>query len=153
MKDKKPKKKKHSSKLHLKPGKSFIYRGTMNYLVAYDYSAGRKHDYTLMILCDGDPVIVGREISKGHCRELIEEYEAEAKKLPCWCGARRDVLKCKINVGLRKRVNEQERLQHLQGPGVHREESVGGDTANTGDSPGDPGRDTGLQNGHAVSLP
>jgi len=153
MKDKKPKKKKHASRLHLKPGKSFIYRGTMNYLVAYDYSAGRKNDYTLMILSDGDPVIVGREITKGHCRKLIEEYDAEAQKLLYWYGARRDVLKCKINVGLRKRLNEQERLQHLQGPGVHREEGVGDAAPGAGSSPSDPGSNAGVTNGHAVSLP
>lgn len=77
----------------------------MNYLVAYDYSAGRADRYTVLVLNADDPVTIGREVDLPTARTLLYEYEAAAKTLPNWTGHRRDVLQCL------KQVSEQRLVQ------------------------------------------
>lgn len=82
------------SKIRLKKADAFIYRGTMNYLIAYDYSAGKADRYTVLVLNDYDPVTIGRELDLTTVRDLIFDFEVHAKRLPNWTGECGDVLTC-----------------------------------------------------------
>jgi hypothetical protein len=68
------------------------YQGVFEYLIAYDYSSGNSNRYRVLVLNADDPVTVGRELPLNSVRELISDYENQAKKLPCWIGERKDVL-------------------------------------------------------------
>ena len=81
-------------KIRLKKADAFVYRGTMNYLIAYDYSAGRADRYTVLVLNNYDPVTIGRELDLTTIRNLIAEFESCAKRLPNWIGDCGDVLTC-----------------------------------------------------------
>jgi hypothetical protein len=88
---------KGGASVKLKPGKSFLYHGMMDYLVVYDERAAKKQRYTVMVLNVEDPVIVGRGVSKRSCLEIIAEYEVEiqrAKEGGAWYGDRTNVLDC-----------------------------------------------------------
>lgn len=62
----------------MKAQRAFRVRGVFNYLIAYDYSAGSRNRYTVLILTAEDPVTIGRELPLGHARDVIEAFETAA---------------------------------------------------------------------------
>ncbi len=84
--------------IRLTEAKDRRYRGTFHYLIAYDYSSGNNNRYTVLVLNSDDPVVIGRELPLDTVRDLIADYEEEAKKLECWIGERKDVLAVKNKV-------------------------------------------------------
>lgn len=89
----------------LRKTKSFMYEGVFSYYILYDYMSGKDDRYTVMIRNPvDDPTIIGREIDLKSTKELIAEYEAEAKQLP-YMGDKKDVLK------IVKKITEQRRKE------------------------------------------
>ncbi len=84
--------------VQLKKADAYVYRGTMNYLIAYDYSAGKADRYTVLVLNDYDPVTIGRELDLPTVCDLIGDYEMYAKRLPYWTGQCVDVYWCRDQV-------------------------------------------------------
>ncbi len=78
--------------MKLRPSKSFIFRGTFNYLVAYDHAAGRINRYSIVIPTSNDPVTIGRELSYSDVRKLIIRFETVNSGI-VWFGDRRGALR------------------------------------------------------------
>lgn len=74
--------------------KDRIYRGIINYLIAYDYGAGLDNRYTVFALNCDDPVTIGRELPLTVVRSVIADFELFAQRLPFYTGGRADVLSC-----------------------------------------------------------
>jgi len=62
-------------KIRFKEAKSFTYQGILNYLVSYDYATGKDNRYTVFILTDNDPVVIGRKLLMETANSLINNYE------------------------------------------------------------------------------
>lgn len=88
--------------IRLKRTDSRIYRGIMNYLVSYDHSSGSSNRYTVFVLNVDDPVTIGRELDLATVRDLIQNYENEAKSMPTFWGSRLQVLRCMKRVENRR---------------------------------------------------
>lgn len=89
-------------KIRLSRSKDKRYRGIFEYLIIYNYNAGKPSRYDVLVLNSDDPVIIGRELPRDCLRSLIKDYEKEAAKLPCWIGLREDVKSVKRKVIIKK---------------------------------------------------
>lgn len=103
-------------KIRLTAAKDRRYRGVLEYLVAYDYNAGCKDRYTVLVLNCDDPVIIGRELDLLAVRGLIADYEDIARTHEeiagtpfYYTGERDDVLAIQRVVNAR-RASRQRRL-------------------------------------------
>lgn len=52
------------------------YHGFANYLVSYDYMAGKRDRYTTIVLCADNALVIGRQLTLGQTKSLIADYEA-----------------------------------------------------------------------------
>lgn len=79
----------------LLPQKAYRVQGLFKYLITYDYMAGRKNRYTTFVLTDGDPVVLGRELSLKASKAQVQWFEkASAEFLEggeFYSGSRTDV--------------------------------------------------------------
>lgn len=74
------------------------YDGAFKYRILYDYSAGHKDRYLVLVLNVDDPIIIGRELDLKTVLELIEEYEKAAKDIFWFTGDRADIIAVKTHV-------------------------------------------------------
>lgn len=70
--------------IRLKSSKDWRFSGTFSYLIHYDYGAGRKDRYEVLILTADAPVVIGRELDLKTVRKLIATYEYYAPET--WYG-------------------------------------------------------------------
>lgn len=73
--------------------KSKRYSGLLEYLIVYDYNAGKSKKYSVFVLNPDDPVTIGRELPLSSARLLIKNYEELISKFPIFLGGRKDILK------------------------------------------------------------
>lgn len=78
-------------KIVLSDAKDKRYSGVFEYLINYNYNAGKSDRYNVMILNVEDPITIGRELPLPFVMELIAQYEYFAAQLPNWYGSRKDI--------------------------------------------------------------
>ncbi len=93
------------STVRLRPAQARTFNGALRYHVVYDYAAGSRNRYTVMIPTSGDPVVIGRELDLRSARDLIRDYEYAASKI-LWFGDRRTIQ------SLVKKVSNLRKLNH-----------------------------------------
>lgn len=82
--------------IRLKTSKDFRYSGTLKYLIHYNYAAGKRNRYEVLIVTAGDPIVIGRELDLKTVRRLIALYEEYAPEH--WGGDYQDALQTKQRV-------------------------------------------------------
>lgn len=61
--------------------RAYRIKGHFNYLITYDYMAGRKNRYMVLVLTGEDPLLVGQELPLGFSKKLVERFDRVTEEL------------------------------------------------------------------------
>ncbi len=64
------------------PIKAFHFSGIMSYIAIYDPYSGSRNRYAVIVLNEGEPICIGREIPIREVAALVADHEAVAATTP-----------------------------------------------------------------------
>lgn len=52
------------------------------YHIIYDYNSGKRNRYTVIVTKDCEPIVIGRELTLAHSKEVIKKFDLT--NTPSW---------------------------------------------------------------------